>query len=122
MDTKSLVVGQKVWIFGCGWFEGVVVRLLPDGGVEVATDWAVTQFVNKDTNWAVAQFDNKGTDGSVAQFDNKGNETDDSRYRRLGCLQNGPGPEWGPWELRERDRGYWQTLGNILTRPPPSGV
>ncbi|HEX6824309.1 MAG TPA: hypothetical protein VF123_19775 [Candidatus Sulfotelmatobacter sp.] len=22
MDKKKLVVGQKVWIFGCGWFEG----------------------------------------------------------------------------------------------------
>jgi len=78
MDIKTLVVGQKVWIFGCGWSEGTVVRLVPNG-VEVE-------------GW-----------GQLAQFDNDGNETDDSRYRRLGCLQNGPGPEWGPWELRDRD-------------------
>jgi hypothetical protein len=80
MDTKTLVVDQKVWVFGCGWFEATVVRLLPSG-VEVKSEW-----------------------GQLAQFDNDGNETDDSRYRRLGCLQNGPGTEWGPLELRERDR------------------
>lgn len=78
MDTKTLVVGQKVALFGCGFFEGTVVSVTADGvGVE--------------------------TDNGFAQFDRDGNETEDSRYHRLGVLQNGPGPEWGPWELRPLD-------------------
>ncbi len=79
MDTKTLVVGQKVWVFGCGWFEATVVRLLPSG-VEVKSEW-----------------------GQLAQFDKEGNETEDGRYRRVGGTATMP-PEWGPWELRERDR------------------
>ena len=75
MDTSKLVVGQKVTVFGCGYFDGTVVSITPSGvGVE--------------------------TDNGFAQFDKDGNETEDSRYRRLGVLQDGPGPEWGPWELK----------------------
>jgi hypothetical protein len=76
MDTKTLVVGQKVALSGCGFFEGTVVSITPDGvGVE--------------------------SDYGFAQFDKDGIETEDSRYRRVGPL--GPGPEWEAWELRSLD-------------------
>jgi hypothetical protein len=77
MDTKTLVVGQKVALFGCGFFEGTVVSVAPDGvGVE--------------------------TDDGFAQFDKDGKETEDSRYRRVGGLPTMP-PEWQAWELRPLD-------------------
>ena len=78
MDTKTLVVGQKVSIFGCGYFEGTVVRITPDG-VEVVIQ-----------------------DGDFARFDKDGKETEDSRYRRIGGLPTMP-PEWQAWELRQLD-------------------
>jgi hypothetical protein len=77
MDTKTLVVDQRVSLFGCGFFEGTVVRIMPEG-VEVAS-------VN-----------------GLAQFDEEGKETEDSRYRRVGGTATMP-PEWGPWELRSLD-------------------
>jgi hypothetical protein len=77
MDTKSLVVGQKVALFGCGFFEGTVVSVKPDGvGVQ--------------------------SDGGFAQFDKDGKETESSRYRRVGGLSTMP-PEWQAWELRLLD-------------------
>jgi len=42
------------------------------------------------------------SDGGVAQFDKDGKETEDSLYRRVSAV-TGPGPEWGPWELRSLD-------------------
>jgi len=83
MNTKTLVVGQKVSVFGCGFFDGAVIRATPDG-VEVASD-----------------------DG-FAQFDNEGKETEASLYRRVGAL-SGPGPEWGPWELRSQDEVHFES-------------
>jgi hypothetical protein len=77
MDTKTLAVGQKVALFGCGFFEGTVVSVTPDG-VGIASD------------------------GGFAQFDNEGRETEDSRYRRVGGSASMP-PEWQPWELRSLD-------------------
>jgi hypothetical protein len=73
MDTKTLVVGQRVSLFGCGFWKGTVVRIIPNG-VEVESF------------------------GQLAQFDENGKETEDSLYRRVGAL-SGPGPEWEPWEL-----------------------
>lgn len=53
MNTKTLVVGQKVSVFGCGFFDGAVIRATPDGvGVQ--------------------------SDGGFAQFDKGGKETEDS--------------------------------------------
>jgi hypothetical protein len=66
---------QKVKIFGCGFFEGTVVRVIPSG-VEVESF------------------------GLLAQFDNMGQETEDSRFRRAGGLKSW-GPEWQLWELAE---------------------
>ena len=77
MDTRTLVVGQKVSVFGCGFFEGTVVRVIP-AGVEVESF------------------------GLLAQFDENGKETEGSLYRRVGAL-SGPGPEWEPWELVNDD-------------------
>lgn len=78
MDTKTLAVGQKVSIFGCGYFDGTVVKITPDG-VEVVSQ-----------------------DGDFARFDKDGKETENSRYRRVGGLPTMP-PEWQPWELRSLD-------------------
>lgn len=77
VDTKTLVVGQKVSLFGCGFFEGTVVSVTPDGvGVESVNGFAL--------------------------FDKNGEETEDSRYRRVGGTATMP-PEWGPLELRSLD-------------------
>ena len=81
MDIKKLVVGQKVALFGCGFFEGTVVRIIPTG-VEVESC------------------------GQLAQFDEEGKETEDSRYRRVGGTATMP-PEWGPWELRSLDEVHF---------------
>jgi len=77
MNTTTLVVGQKVALFGCGFFEGTVVSVTADS-VGVDSDYG------------------------FAQFDKDGRETEDSRYRRVGPL--GPGPEWEAWELRPLDK------------------
>jgi len=81
MDAKTLVVGQEVSIFGCGFFKGTVVRLIPNG-VEVESF------------------------GLLAQFDEDGKETEDSLYRRVGGP--GPGPEWEPWELKSLDEVHFE--------------
>jgi hypothetical protein len=88
MDTKTLVVGQKVHMITCECYEGkdgTVVEVTPSG-VEV-----------------------RATDGGLYRFYNKGYELDADRRDRLG-FEPGPGdtfhnvlwfsaPEFQPWHL-----------------------
>lgn len=80
MDTKTLVVGQTVTLYGSGYWKGTVVSITQNGvGVE--------------------------SDDGFAQFDKDGKETPDSRRRRLGQFSVGFGyPEFEPWELVQ---GSW---------------
>ena len=73
MNTKTLVAGQTVTLYGCGYLKGTLVSLTCDG-IEVSTD-----------------------DG-LMHFNNDGKETEASRYRRVGSPDYGY-PEQGPWEL-----------------------
>jgi hypothetical protein len=96
MDTKTLVVGQKVHMITCECYEGkdgTVVEVTPSG-VEV-----------------------RATDGGLYRFDNKGYELDAARRDRLG-FEPSPGdtfhnvlwfsaPEFQPWHL-------------LMEPPPPS--
>jgi hypothetical protein len=74
MDTKKLVVGQDIYLFGVGWIEGKVVSVFPFISVQ--------------------------SDEGCFQFDKEGIETDDSRIRRCGALLSGPCPSLGSWELK----------------------
>jgi hypothetical protein len=81
MDTKNLVVGQYVWLFGIGYVPGKVVAVTPSG------------------------IDVQG-DVDLLSFDNNGVETDDSRRRRLTIrpgapIPKGPGLEYMPWVIDE---------------------
>ena len=96
VDTKTLVVGQKVHMITCECYEGkdgTVVKVTPSG-VEL-----------------------RATDGGLYRFDNKGYELDADRRDRLGFGPS-PGdtfhtvlwssaPEFMPWRL-------------LMERTPPS--
>lgn len=89
MDTTKLVVGQKVKLFGCGFFEGTVVRTIPP-----ATEPPLpTNRLLAGGGVEVESF------GLLAQFDKEGKETEDSRHRRAGGSSSW-GPEWQAWELK----------------------
>lgn len=88
MDTKTLVVGQKVHMSTCECYagkDGVVVKVMPSG-VEV-----------------------RASDGGLYRFDHKGYELDADRRARLG-FEPSPestfhavlwqsAPEFQPWHL-----------------------
>jgi hypothetical protein len=66
MNTKTLVVGQKVHMITCEYYlgkDGIVVKVTPSGA-EV-----------------------RATDGGLYRFDNKGYELDADRRERLGLAQ-----------------------------------
>lgn len=76
MDTRTLVVGQEVLLFGVGRILGTVLSVVPSIAVQTK-------------------------EMGVLQFDENGQENDDSRYRRCGVVLNGPCPSLLPWEIVE---------------------
>ena len=80
MDTKTLVVGQEVILFGVGRVLGTVRSV-----VSVYYPW----------------IDVHSTDEGFLQFDENGKETDFSRHLRCGAVLNGPCPSLGPWEITD---------------------
>ncbi len=75
MDTKKLVAGQEVLLFGVGRLLGKVVSVVPSITVQ--------------------------SDAGLLRFDDDGKETEDSRYIRCGIVLNGPCPSLLPWEIEE---------------------
>ncbi len=67
---EPMVVGQRIWIYGPGWWSVTVTKLLPDGGVEVKWGLIVPGFAGKGP--------------TLVQFDKNGIETDESWNRRVG--------------------------------------
>jgi hypothetical protein len=82
MDTKKLVVGQEVYLFGVGRVLGKVVSVFPSLAVQ-------------------------SDDVGVLQFDENGKETDSSRKLRCGAVLEGPCPSFQPWELESVDEVHF---------------
>jgi hypothetical protein len=103
MDTKTLVVGQKVYMVsgGCYGNTGEVVKVTPDG-VEVRTSPPSLR------NLYGMHPATLPTEGELIRFDKDGKETDASRSERLGLDPSESSfhtelwrfaPEAAAWEL-----------------------
>ena len=112
MDTKTLVVGQDVYMsYGPYGNKGKVVKVTPEG-VEVLTEAAnEDEFLRGISAWP-PELQRKfiaANKAKLLRFDNEGNELEESRRDRLDLESRGPGdrfyamlwnaPEFQPWKL-----------------------
>jgi hypothetical protein len=103
MDTKTLVVGQVVYMF-CGHrcygvAEGKVVKITPEG-VEVKSAERWGQNSRRLEEIGIIRFDNNGVELEVDRRKRHGFEPEPgfSHDRFMQSVWNGA-PECGPWQL-----------------------